>query len=359
MTTSAKKIFWIAAAIAVVALLAIFKVSQPRRATGGQAIQQGRPAQSQSVAVTARVARAKPLSATIRVPGSVLAGEQVQLRAESAGRIVKLALREGAEAKRGDLLVKINDADLVAQLEKAQAAFNLARDREARQKALLEKGIISREDYDLSAKDLSAGKADINLLRAQIDKTEIRAPFSGRVGLRYVSEGAYVSPGTPVADFVSVRPIKIEFSVPERYAALVPAGTKLTFSVQGSQEAYAATVYARQPAIDEATRSLRMRAVCPNGAAGVLPGAFAEVTLVLGENLRAIVVPSEAIVPDVKGQKVFVVRGGRADAAAVTTGARDGANVEITFGLVEGDTVVTSGVLMLRPGVSVEIKNID
>ncbi len=289
----------------------------------------------------------------------MLANEQVALKAEASGRIVNLALREGAEVAKGDLLVKINDADLQAQLEKARASFKLAQDREARQKTLLAKELISREDYDLSAMELNASRADIDLLGAQIDKTEIHAPFDGRVGLRYVSEGAFVSVGTTIADFVKVRPLKVEFSVPERYAGRIGPGTKLSFTIQGSLAVHNATVYAQQPLIDEATRSLRLRALCNGSESGVLPGAFADVRLTLGENPHAVAVPSKALVPDIKGQKVFLVRERKAFPQPVITGVRDDEDVEIVQGVAEGDTVVTTGVLILRPGMTVDIKNIE
>jgi membrane fusion protein, multidrug efflux system len=340
---------------AAIALLALPKLLPDRAGDAVKAKQQGQQS-GQKINVSAIIVQVKPLSENIGVPGSVLANEQVELKAEAPGRIVKLALKEGAEAQKGDLLVKINDADLQAQLEKATASFRLAQDRGNRQKTLLAKELISKEDYDVAVKELAACQADIDLIRAQIDKTEIRAPFDGRVGLKSVSEGAYVSTGDRIADFVSVRPIKIEFSIPERYAGKVGVGSKISFFVQGLQERFSATVFACQPGIDEATRSLRMRAVCREAAASLYPGAFANVSISLGSNPEAIAVPTESIVPDIKGQKVYCVKSGKAVAQTVVTGVRTGTSVEIISGLTPGDTVVTSGVLMLRPGMAVDIK---
>jgi len=357
MTGRKKRIIGVIITTVVIALLALPKLIPDRT---GDTIKAKQPGQQsgQKVNVSAIIVQAKPLSENIGVPGTVLANEQVELRAEMPGRIVKLALKEGAEAKKGDLLVKINDADLQAQLEKAMAAFRLAQDRESRQKTLLAKELISKEDYDVATKELSAGQADIDLTRAQIDKTEIHAPFDGRVGLKFVSEGAYVSAGDRIADFASVRPLKIEFSVPERYAGRVGVGSKITFSVQGSQERFGATVFACQPGIDEATRSLRMRAVCRDATGNVYPGSFANVGISLGSNPQAIAVPTESVVPDIKGQKVYCVKSGKAVAQTVTTGVRNETSVEVVSGVAPGDTVVTSGVLMLRPGMAVDIKNI-
>jgi membrane fusion protein (multidrug efflux system) len=353
-----KRLFWIAAAVSVAALIVV-----PRIITGGQAsgkkqknaAVQGR----QKVNVGVHIARFRPLNEMSTVPGTVLASEQVVLKAEASGRIIKLALREGAEVKKNDLLVKIYDTDLLAQLDKANAALKLSQDREKRQKTLLEKGMISQDDYDLMIKELSSSKADINLLEAQIAKTEIRAPFDGRVGLKMVSEGAYLSAGTPIADFVKTRPLKLEFSVPERYAARMAIGMTVNFTVRGSSVPHAAQVYALQPMIDEATRTLRARAVCGGRETGVTAGAFAEVTLRFGGNDSALVVPAPALVPDINGQNVYIVKDGKAVKSPVSIGVRDDHDVEIAGGVREGDTVVTTGVLMLRPGVSTVITTID
>jgi len=356
-TPNKKRMLLIIVISAVVALLALPKLLSGPSKDNAQPKQKGQQP-SQLVNVGAVIVQVKPLSENISVPGSVLANEQVELKAEAPGRIVKLALKEGTEAQKGDLLVKINDADLQAQLEKATASFRLAQDRGTRQKTLLAKELISKEDYDVAVKELAAGQADIDLTRAQIDKTEIRAPFDGRVGLKFVSEGAYVSAGDKIADFVSVRPLKIEFSVPERYAGRVGQGSKITFSVQGSQDRFNATVFACQPGIDEATRSLRMRALCREATGNVYPGAFANVGISLGSNPQAIAVPTESVVPDIKGQKVYCVKSGKAVPQTVQTGVRTETLIEIISGLTPGDTVVTSGVLMLRPGMAVDIKKI-
>ena len=353
-----KRFMWIAAAVAAAVILLVPRIMHGGR-PGEKHVQQAASSGTQTVNVGVHIARFRPLNETSTVPGTVLASEQVVLKAEASGRIIRLALREGAEVKKNDLLVKIYDTDLLAQLDKANAALKLSQDREKRQKTLLEKGMISQDDYDLITKELSSSRADINLLEAQIAKTEIRAPFDGRVGLKMVSEGAYLSAGTPIADFVKTRPLKLEFSVPERYAARMTIGMAVTFTVRGSSVSHAAEVYALQPMIDEATRTLRVRAVCGGRETGVTAGAFAEVTLRFGGNDSALIVPAPALVPDINGQNVFIVKDGKAVKSPVTIGVRDDHDVEIARGVREGDTVVTTGVLMLRPGVSTVIKTID
>jgi membrane fusion protein (multidrug efflux system) len=351
-------LLWITLALVALAFLALPKLF-PKKELDAAAQQPRGKSMIQKTNVSAIVVVPQPFHQNLTIPGSVLASEQVQLKAEASGRIVNLALREGAEAKKGDLLVKINDADLQAQLEKAQATLKLAQDREKRQNTLLEKNLISQEEHDISVKELNAGMADQSLLKALIDKTEIRAPFDGRVGLRLVSVGAYLSIGTPIADFVKTSPLKVEFAVPERYAGDVVQGTGLTFTVHGSDLLHEAKVYARQPAIDEATRTLRVRALCSGTGAGVLPGAFAEVRVPLGRDDKAIMVPTQAIVPDAGGQNVFLVKGGKAIKRPVSTGDRSDLLVQVVKGLGAGDTVIVSGVLMVKPGMGVIITKIE
>ncbi|MBN1129788.1 MAG: efflux RND transporter periplasmic adaptor subunit [Chitinispirillaceae bacterium] len=349
---------WITISGIALALLALPKLMGKKEAEASP-YGPGNKAMQQSAPVTAMVVRPQPFRRELNVPGSVIANERVQLAAEAAGRIVSLSLREGAHVKKGVLLVKINDADLQAQLEKAHAALKLAQDREKRQKALLAKNLISQEEYDISQKELTAGAADIELLKALIAKTEIRAPFDGRVGLRMVSEGAYLLIGAPVAEFVSTAPHKIEFSVPERYAAAVTEGAVLSFTVHGSDVAHTATVYARQSAIDEATRTLRVRARCTETGRDLLPGAFAEVRFPLSIDEHALLVPTQAIVPDMQGQNLFIVQNGKGIKRRVEVGERTGMLVQVTGGLRAGDTVITSGVLSVRPGGAVRVTKLE
>jgi membrane fusion protein (multidrug efflux system) len=319
----------------------------------GKGIAAGR--RNMNATVTIYIVKTRPIEDRIVSSGTIMANEQVELKSEASGRIEKLNIKEGTPVKKGQLLVKINDSDLQAQLFKAKAAYNLAKDQENRQKRLLEREVISTEDYQTSLKELESGGADIELINAQIRKTEIRAPFDGIIGLRYVSEGAYVTSGTQIADLISLSPLKIEFSVPERYFGNVKPGTKLTFTIQASQKSYSAHVYAVEPKIDESTRTVLVRGFCENPDGNVAPGAFAKVELVLSTNNNAVVVPSEALVPDMVGQKVFRVSGGKALSSTVRTGIRTESMVEITQGLSAGDTIVTAGVLMLRPNMPVTI----
>jgi membrane fusion protein, multidrug efflux system len=366
-----KKLIWILAAVLIVVGLALPKMFGQAKGPAGSgkaeaavAPKGGKPggpggAKGQKVTVSAMVLKPQLLTERTVSPGTVLANEATELKSEIAGKIVSLSIHEGGWVTKGTLLAKINDADLQAQLLKANATLKLAQQREARQKGLLAKEMVTQEDYESASRDLESAQADVALLAAQIQKTEVRAPFDGAIGLRYVSEGAYVSAGTKITTIVSTRPLKIEFSVPEKYAGRVKPGYKVSFAAQGGAKSYDGSVYAVEPSIDEATRTQRMRAYCSNPDNGITPGGFAEVTLALSENDHAILVPSAALVPDATGQNVYRVQGGVASPVRVSTGVRDSTSVQITAGVQSGDTIVTTGVLLLRPGSAVDIKHVE
>ncbi|MEJ2504672.1 MAG: efflux RND transporter periplasmic adaptor subunit, partial [Ignavibacteriaceae bacterium] len=259
----------------------------------------------------------------------------------------------------GDLLVKINDADLQAQLQSAKSRLELQKDTEYRQKQLLEKEAISQEDYDMTANQLQVNQAEVELIKAQIDKTEIRAPFSGIVGLKNVSEGSFVNNSTIIASLQNINPIKIDFSIPERHSSMVEVGDEINFTISGNNKKYIGKVYAIEPKIDPVTRTLQIRALCSNTGREILPGSFASVELVLKKIENAILVPSEALIPDIQGQKVFVYRNGIATPQQVETGIRTDKTVQLTSGVSEGDTIITSGMLQLRPGAPVKISGFE
>lgn len=287
--------------------------------------------------------------------GTLVANEEVDLRAESSGRITQILFQEGTSVKQGQLLVKINDAELQAQLQRAQYRLKLAQTREERQRKLLAERAVSQEEYDITLNELNTLKAEVEIIKAQIEKTEVRAPFNGIVGLRYVSVGSYISPTTRIASIQNLCPLKLDFSIPEKYASLVRKGDKVFFKVQGIDQLLEGQVYAIEPKIDPVTRTLPIRAVYPNSDRRILPGAFAEVELVLQDADSTVLIPSEALVPELKGQKVFVAKQGKAVAKPVEIGLRTDREVQITAGLSDGDTVITTGILQLRPGMAVQL----
>jgi membrane fusion protein, multidrug efflux system len=338
----------------LVVLLLIFLPKILSSGDSGQAMQNpGR--MNLEIPVTTHIVSYEKLSNNVFTTGSILANEEVELRSETSGKIVEILFREGAYVSKGDLLVKINDADLQAELRKAASKVKLVEDREARQRQLAENQMISQEDYESTLNDFEASKAEYDLIKAQIDKTEIRAPFSGVIGLREVSEGSFVTTSNIIARLQSLSNLKIDFAIPQKYAAQVKIGDELGFKLSGSDFQYKAKIFAIEPKIDPSTRTLKLRAICTATYKGLFPGAFANVELNLKETEEAILITTVAIVPELKGQLVYVYKGGIATPQKVELGLREEKRVQIISGLAEGDTVITSGILQMRPGVKVKI----
>ena len=305
--------------------------------------------------VTAVVVRPERIVDRIFSSGTVLANEGVDLRSEIAGKVTGISFREGSRVQKGDLLVKIDDSELQAQLLKQDSQLKLAQDKEHRRRQLLERGNISPEDYDIALNELNAIRAEAQLIEARIKKTEIRAPFNGFIGLRFVSEGSYVSPETRIASLQNITIVKIDFAVPERYAQDLRPGAEIAFHLSGSATRFRGAIFAIEPKIDPTTRTVLLRARCPNPGEVIMPGAFAEVELSLKEIPDALMVPTEALIPDMQGQTVFLARGGVADQSRVETGLRTEKLIQLTSGVRPGDTVITSGILQLAPGMPVTL----
>ncbi len=344
-----KNIIYIVIGVAVLALLAWPKLKPNNAKEAPAAAKRGGAIKVNTIIV-------KPQSSVniIETTGNILAQEEVILYPETQGRIVSINFTEGAQVQKGDLLVKINDAELQAQLKKAIATKKLKDDTEKRNKSLFDKGAISAESYDVGANELNSINADVDLIKEQIRKTEIRAPFSGKIGFRNVSEGSYVTSSTRIAALQSINQIKIEFAVPEKYAHLVNKGTNITFKIDGNSNNYQAVVYGIEPKIDEVTRNVVIRASCANPNQKILPGSFAKVSVAVGNNDNAFMIPTQAIVPILKGQKVYIVQGDSAVERIVKTGTRKEKDIEITEGLNAGDEVITVGVMYLKQGAKIK-----
>lgn len=310
------------------------------------------------MAVSGIVVVPQPLDNVVRSSGTVLASESVDLCAEANGRVEKIAFKEGAHVRKSDLLVQINDDDLQAQLRKTELQIALSDDQEKRQKQMFDKHLASREQYDIALNQLNQQKADRDNLLAAIRKREIRAPFDGIIGLRYVSEGSYVTQTTRIASLQKINPVKIDFAIPEKYAGDVSVGAPVYFSNDEATLRFTGMVYAIEPKIEAATRTLQLRARCENKSEKVLPGAYVQIELPLKQISDALMVPTQAIVPVLKGQTLLLSKGGKVASVPVKTGTRTAASVQITSGISPGDTVITTGIMQLRPGrpVSVRLK---
>ncbi len=303
--------------------------------------------------VTFEVIGHKSLSERINVVGSLLPDEEVDLTFESSGKLIGIYFKEGSMVKQGDLLAKINDLPLQAQLKQLMAQLPLAENRVFRQKTLLEKDAVSQEAFEQVNSELDQLRAEIELIKAQIAQTELKAPFDGYIGLRNVSEGSFVSTATIIARLARVSPMKINFSIPERYAFQIQKGTSIEFRTDANPVSTQAIVYALDATINQETRTRNVRAVFPNTKGEWVPGAFVSVEISLSEISNAIAIPSQSLVPELGKDRVFLYKSGKAEPVEVIAGLRTDARVQIIRGLQVGDTLLTSGMLQLRTGMPV------
>jgi membrane fusion protein (multidrug efflux system) len=338
--------------IACLSIVACYDKKKDAAAAGG-------PAGSGPLQVEALVVKTSAISETVEVTGNILPFESTEIRPEISGRIVSLKIREGAMVGKGQLLAKLFDGDLQAELKKLQVQLQIAEKTEERQRELLKIGGISQQDYDLSLLSLSNLKADIELTRVNIGKTEIRAPYSGKLGLKNVSPGAYVTPTNILTTISQVGQLKIEFSVPEKYSAQIRNGLEVAFEIEGSPNTYRAAISATESSVEENTRNLRIRAIIRNPDRYLVPGNFAKVSIILGRNDKAIMIPSLAIIPVARGKQVVVLKEGKPVFTNISTGVRDSSDVQVTDGLSAGDTLITTGLLFIRPESKVKLTKIQ
>ncbi|EMR01594.1 efflux RND transporter periplasmic adaptor subunit [Cesiribacter andamanensis] len=357
MKTWPKRILVIVVILLVVGLIAWPKIRQQQEAQPRQQAATQNAA-NRPIPVEVAVVQPQEFTNTLRVTGSVMANEMLELKSEVPGILESINFKEGQDVRKGQLLFTIRNNDLQAQLQKARARQKLVQDMENRQRQLLEREAVSQEEYDQAVNDLQSAEADIQLLQAQIAKTRVIAPFSGTIGLRFVSEGSYVAPGTSIASMYDLEPAKIDFSVPGKYSSAIKAGAKIRFTTDGAPEEYTGDIYAIEPQIDPATRTLKIRATSPNQNHSLLPGQFARVSLTLQEMDEALLVPTQAVVPELNGHKVFVVRQGKVAEQKVEIGQRTDVQVQIVSGLQAGDSVLTTGILQVRGGSPVQITGV-
>lgn len=356
-----KKLKWglIAALVIAIGVFGYYQLTPHENKELSAANNKSKNGNKKVLSVNAKILKPHLLTDEILAVGRLVPDEEVQLSFETSGKITGIYFKEGSHIKKGTLLAKVNDQQYQAQLIRLEAQLPLAEERVYRQNALLQRDAVSKEALEIVKTELATLKADIDKIKAQIEMTELRAPFDGVIGLRQVSVGAYASPTTVIATLTSVKPIKIEFSVAERYANEVKKGTNLTFQVNSSIETYHAQVYATESRLDSETHNLPVKALYPNSNGELMPGLYADIRLKQKEIEDAIAVPAEAIVPEMGKNKVFLYKNGKAEPVEVTTGLRTEAEVQILKGLNEGDTILTSGTLQLRKGSAVEIATLE
>jgi len=316
----------------------------PRRGRGGGPIQ-----------AEGFVVRTTSLSENIEVPGTLLPFEVTEIRAEITGRVVKLNIPEGSYVQKGTLLVKLFDDDLQAQLQKLQVQLQIAQKTFERYSQLLKISGISQQEVDLSELEVNNLKADIELVKVNIGKTEIRAPFNGRIGLRSISLGAYISPTNLITTISQVGQLKMQFSVPEKYSGEMRKGRQIDFTVAGTSKKFRANILATATLVAENTRTLQVLTVVSGSNSLLVPGASAKVSLRLDQNDEAIIVPTQAIIPQARNKQVIIYRSGAASFETVVTGIRDSSYVQITQGVKPGDTIVTTALLAIQPDSKIQL----
>lgn len=315
---------------------------------------QGGGQQQPPVQVDVIIAGYQPLNNTVEANGTVVANETTELRPEVSGRLTYLNIPEGRAVGKGAVLARINDDDLQAQLQKLRAQLSLAEKTEERLRKLLEVEGINRADYDVAVNQVSSLRADIGVVQANISRTIVRAPFSGTIGLRNVSPGAYVTPQTVLATIQQVNKSKIDFTIPEVYANTVAKGKSVAIEVNGEKRR--ATILAIEPQVNTATRNLIVRAVIDNG--NVQPGSFVKVMIDAGSKNSTIMIPSSSIIPEANGKKVIVAKNGKPEMTTIETGLRTAGGVEVLNGLNIGDSVVVTGVLYVRPNSKLKVRTV-
>lgn len=322
----------------------------------GKKKDQGMQGPPPSPVVDVIVAMPSKFEETFEANGSVVANESAELHPEISGRLTFLDMPDGAKVSKGKILARVNDADLQGQIAKIKAQLDLAIKNEERLKNLLAVNGVNQADYDLALNQLNNLKADLTILQAQIDKTVVKAPFDGKLGLRVVSLGSYVTPQTILGNLQQVDKLKIDFTIPEEYARLVKLGTIVNVKLNDSKEFRKAKISAIEPQLNLSTRNLKIRALLVG--AGVVPGTFVKIVFFVGGDKSRFVVPTNAIIPDAMAKKLVVIKRDSANFVNVETGARTAGGVEITSGINLGDSVVVTGTLFVRPKQRVKIRSV-
>jgi membrane fusion protein (multidrug efflux system) len=301
------------------------------------------------VAVNYYVTRPVPLNNDVYTIGKIGAFNQIDIFPEVNGRITAIYFKEGETVKKGALLVKLNDADLQAQLLKVKNQLKLSEQKLGRLKQLITINGVSQEELEMQENEYLTFKADEAFISAQLAKTSITAPFDGVVGLKNISEGSFVNSSAPMVSLVQLRPLFVEFSIPEKYGAVFKKGLGVNFTGDDTEsaETFSAGIYAVEPKVDEATKTIRARAVY-NGNKEFYPGSFVKVFVNMGQTKDALMIPTPCVVATLKGQKVFVNRNGVAAEVPVKIGVRTDKMIQVLEGLSAGDTVITTGLLSVK-----------
>lgn len=355
MTDTLKKILILTGIVAILFLILNTKIGFFKNENSSQAAVAG--SAILAIPVSIEVAKPEKLERKLNVTGTIVADESIEIRSETSGIVTRIFFKEGQQVRKGQLLLSIDDEELKAQLEKLRIRKDLLEATEFRAKKLLEREAVSQEEYDITLNELKSLGADIKTLETQIEKKHIRAPFTGVVGLRQISEGSYVSNNARIANLYSMQTVKLDFSVPGKYSHEVKAGQKIFFTIENIGKVFEGSILAIEPMIDPSTRTLQIRGIAQNENGMLLPGQFTNIEIILETIDSALMAPTISVIPELSGHKLFKYVNGKAISAKVDIGQRTENRIQIIRGLNPGDTLLTSGILQVRDGSPVVISN--
>ncbi len=297
-------------------------------------------------------------SVKIRATGDLLSFEEVELKAPLSGNVLNIHFREGEYVNQGDLLIEIDHRSWSARKRGLEARLVSAESELRRRKDLLEIEGVSQEEVEQTQAEVDNLKAQIEELEVNIDLARVRAPFSGRVGLRDFSPGAFLSQGDIITRLVQTDKIKVNFRIPAKYAALANNDKEVKIISSASGDTAVAVIYAADPMISPSSRTLQVRALLDNEHRGFVAGDFAQVLFEVEQNPDALMVPAESVVPELNNQVIYIARNGKAKKLEVETGSRTRDMVHVLNGLTPGDTVLTTGLMEIRDGDRIEIREL-
>jgi membrane fusion protein (multidrug efflux system) len=310
------------------------------------------------IPVDGHIVKPEVLNDELEITGTLQPNQEVDIVSELPRKIVRINAKDGATVSTGQLLFEMDNADLLAQLDKLQQQEKLAKLNEERLRDLIQHEAVVQQDYDQSFTNLKVIQAQIAELQVMLNKTRIRAAFSGQLGIVHVYPGAVVSVNTILTHLQDNSQVKLDFHVPEKYAQTINLGSIQKFTVASDTKQYNAKVVAREASVDQSTRTLLVRAVSLNPGRVLLAGQSARLKLSLHSSTEALTVSSQALIPSSQGYSVYIVKNDQAQLTPVEIGKRGDYSVEILHGLNKGDTVVTSNLLRLMPGATVRLVSI-
>lgn len=299
--------------------------------------------------VSGYIVRSESIKIELEAAGSLLAWNEVQLMPEMSGRIVKLNITEGTQVNQGQVLMELFSDDLKAQEKKLRLQADIADKNLKRLRDLLAIKGVSQQEVDNAENTLNNIESDLDIVKANLKKTTLYAPFSGQIGLTNATIGSFANVGVAIASLQQMNPLKLEFSIPEKYTSLLKEGDQVEFTIESQPDTFVGRVYAFEPKIDPATRTLKVRARVDNPGNRLVPGTYARARLRLREITNALLIPTQCLIPETRGKKAIKVRGDSVQFVKVETGIRDQDRVQILSGLKAGDTVLTTGLMFVKP----------